>query len=42
MDRMVKIALGVVVVLAVAGGSFYGGRVYRQPKAQYNSTAAGK
>jgi hypothetical protein len=39
MNRAVKIALGVVVVLVVAGGSFYGGTVYGQNQRQSDSTA---
>jgi hypothetical protein len=41
MNRVVKIVLGVVMVLVIAGGSFYGGTVYGQNEAQSNSTAAG-
>ncbi len=34
MNKTVKIILGVVIVLAVAGGSFFGGTVYGKSQAQ--------
>jgi len=39
MNKVVKIVLGVVLVLAVAGGSFYGGTVYGKSQLQAQFTA---
>jgi hypothetical protein len=41
MNRVVKIVLGVVAVLVIAGGSFYGGTVYGQNQSKSDSTATG-
>ena len=39
MNRTLQITLGVVLLLAVAGGSFYGGMLYGQGQAQANFLA---
>lgn len=40
MNRTVKIILGIILLLAVAGGSFYGGTVYGKNQAQASFAAA--
>lgn len=39
MNRTLKIALGIVLLAAVAGGSFYGGTLYGRNQAQANLLA---
>lgn len=40
MNRTVKIILGIILLLAVAGGSFYGGTLYGENQAQATFAAA--
>lgn len=40
MNRTIKIILGIIVLLAVAGGSFFGGTVYGKNQAQTTFAAA--
>ncbi len=42
MNRMTQIILGVVILVIVAGGSFYGGMVYGQSQAQSSRTSGAR
>ncbi len=42
MNRTVKIVIAIIVVLAIAGGSFYGGTVYGKNQAQASFAAAAR